>query len=591
MQLLFATSIGLVDGGSHTFCNGVGIHDCFAVDVSSGTPNRLCQASLVAKETFLVCIEDGDKRDFRQVEAFPEQVHADQHIMFPQAKFTQDAYAVERIDVAMDVSCLNPIAKQILRHFLSHTFRERDDQHTFLPFDAPLNLFHEVVHLIFCGTNLDEGVEQTRRPDDLFHDNAFALLNFIVRRSCADVYNLVRHLLKLLEFQRSVVLRSRQTEAIIHESRLAGLVSAVHRMQLRHRHMAFVDDHEEVLGEEVEQAIRASSRLASVEVTAVVLDSGTMSQLANHFYIVGNAFVQTLCLKFFPLTLKERNLCTKVLLNLHDCPVLSILRGHEEIGRIYLVAIIELNAYKQLSIKLFDALDFIIPESDSEQEIAVGKGDIHRVAFHSVLPSGQTYIVADIKQLVQATQQLVSVKLLTNVKFEQTLVESRWIAHSIDAGNAANNDDILPSGKQSACSREPHLIDFLVDGQVFLDVRISRRHVGFRLIIVVVADVVLHSVVREELLHLAVELSGKRLVVREDEGRAVDVTDDVGDGERLSAARNAQKRLSLNALSDAIRQLLNGFGLVSRRNIIRYELELIHDAKVHKSEQITKHYG
>ena len=50
-------------------------------------------------------------------------------------------------------------------------------------------------------------------------------------------------------------------------------------------------------------------------------------------------------------------------------------------------------------------------------------------------------------------------------------------------------------------------------------------------------------------------------------------------------------RLRLNALSDAIRQLLNGFGLVSRRNIIRYELELIHDAKVHKSEQITKHYG
>ena len=96
---------------------------------------------------------------------------------------------------------------------------------------------------------------------------------------------------------------------------------------------------------------------------------------------------------------------------------------------------------------------------------------------------------------------------------------------------------------------------------------------------------------REELLHLAVELSGKRLVVREDEGRAVDVTDDVSDGERLSAARNAQKRLSLNALSDAIRQLLNSFGLVSRRNIIRYELELIHDAKVHKSEQITKHYG
>ena len=56
-------------------------------------------------------------------------------------------------------------------------------------------------------------------------------------------------------------------------------------------------------------------------------------------------------------------------------------------------------------------------------------------------------------------------------------------------------------------------VDLFVDGGVFLDVHVGLGDVGLRLVVIVVADEVLHRVVREELLELAVELGRQGLVV------------------------------------------------------------------------------
>lgn len=54
----------------------------------------------------------------------------------------------------------------------------------------------------------------------------------------------------------------------------------------------------------------------------------------------------------------------------------------------------------------------------------------------------------------------------------------------------------------------------------------------------VVADKVLHRIVGEIFLELAVELGGKGFVVGNDEGRLLDSLDDICHGEGLSRARN-----------------------------------------------------
>ena len=64
-------------------------------------------------------------------------------------------------------------------------------------------------------------------------------------------------------------------------------------------------------------------------------------------------------------------------------------------------------------------------------------------------------------------------------------------------------------------------LDLVVDGAVFFDEGIGVWDVGFRLVVVVVGDKVLHGVFREKLLELAAQLGGEDLVVGQHQGRAV----------------------------------------------------------------------
>jgi hypothetical protein len=79
--------------------------------------------------------------------------------------------------------------------------------------------------------------------------------------------------------------------------------------------------------------------------------------------------------------------------------------------------------------------------------------------------------------------------------------------------------------------------------------------------------------VREELFELAVELRRKRFVVRHDERRLVHPRDDVRNSERLSAARNAEENLMFVSAEDTLRQLTDGFWLITAGFEIGNELK------------------
>ena len=57
--------------------------------------------------------------------------------------------------------------------------------------------------------------------------------------------------------------------------------------------------------------------------------------------------------------------------------------------------------------------------------------------------------------------------------------------------------------------------------RILLDIGVGARDIGFRLVVIVIADEILDRVLREELLELAVELRRQRLVGRQDQGRAL----------------------------------------------------------------------
>ena len=65
-----------------------------------------------------------------------------------------------------------------------------------------------------------------------------------------------------------------------------------------------------------------------------------------------------------------------------------------------------------------------------------------------------------------------------------------------------------------------------------------------------------------------IELGGEGLVVREDNCGAVDVLDQLGDGECLARAGDAEKDLVTVAVIDATDELGDGVGLVAAGFVI-----------------------
>jgi hypothetical protein len=94
-------------------------------------------------------------------------------------------------------------------------------------------------------------------------------------------------------------------------------------------------------------------------------------------------------------------------------------------------------------------------------------------------------------------------------------------------------------------------VDLLVDGAFFFDIGIGARHIGFGLIIIVERDEIFHRIVGEELFELAIELGGQSFVGRKNEGGALGLADELGDGEGFARAGDAQQHLIALAVFNA----------------------------------------
>ena len=113
----------------------------------------------------------------------------------------------------------------------------------------------------------------------------------------------------------------------------------------------------------------------------------------------------------------------------------------------------------------------------------------------------------------------------------------------------------------------------------------SKREIGLGLVVIVVADEVLDRVLGEEPLELVVELGRQRLVVGDDERGLLDPLDNVRNGKGLARSGYPQKDLMVKPLEEAVRELVDGLGLVARGFEVRHDLEFLHDLILLYSER------
>jgi len=100
---------------------------------------------------------------------------------------------------------------------------------------------------------------------------------------------------------------------------------------------------------------------------------------------------------------------------------------------------------------------------------------------------------------------------------------------------------------------------------VFGDIGIGLRYIGLRLIIVIIADEVLHGVFGKKLFEFIEELGGQGLIGGYDKGGTLCPGNDVGHSKGLAGTGDTEEYLMLVAFLQGTGEGLNGLRLVAKR--------------------------
>ena len=224
-------------------------------------------------------------------------------------------------------------------------------------------------------------------------------------------------------------------------------------------------------------------------------------------------------------------------------------------------------------IELPDRFDLVAEERELPGPVFhMGREDLQGIAADAEGAALEIGVVALVMQLDQPAQQLLAVDLLSD---GEGLGHGRiglGRADAIDAGDRGDDDHVAPL-EQRPGGRMAHAVDLLVDRAFLLDIGVGPRHIGLGLVVVVIGDEILHRVLGKEALHLAIELGGQRLVRRQDQGRALQMLDDMGHGEGLARAGNAQQDLVALLALEPRDELDDGLGLVAGGLVVGDDLE------------------
>src|SRR3954447_5279098 len=222
----------------------VRVQNRHAFEIARAAADGLDQRRLRTEKTFLVRIEDSHARAFGDVEPFPQQVDADQHVVRADAEVADDGDALQRLDVGVQVVDLDAELHQVARQILGHPLRQRRHHHALTFCDALLDDADQIVDLTLDRLDDDVRIEQSGRTDDLLREKSAGLFHLERTGRRGDVDDLRQLSFELLKRERTIVDRAWQTESVFDQRLLARAVAAPHRPDLRNGLVRLIDDEE-----------------------------------------------------------------------------------------------------------------------------------------------------------------------------------------------------------------------------------------------------------------------------------------------------------------------------------------------------------
>ena len=136
-------------------------------------------------------------------------------------------------------------------------------------------------------------------------DNAVLDLEF--SGSSAYVDDLVRHFHELVEIERAVVERARQTESVIYKNGFARTIAFIHAADLRNGGVRFIDHHQKIFREKVDDCVGLGAGRTAGQMPRIIFDPIAEAHFLKHFEIVLRPHAQSLGFEKFVLRFKIDN--------------------------------------------------------------------------------------------------------------------------------------------------------------------------------------------------------------------------------------------------------------------------------------------
>ena len=449
-HLDLTTSVGLIQCFPHGVRDGVRIHDDMAFRITGRTADSLDQGSRTSKESFLICIQNGHQSDLRNIQTLSQQVDTYQYIEHIQTHIPDDLGTLQRINVRMQIFHPNTDFLHIIREILCHPLGQCGDQYLMMLCDLLVDLSDQVIDLSLYRAHLYFRIQQTCGTNDLLCPQQFMLL-LIIGRSGGYEHHLVDMRLEFLKVQRSIIQCRGQTETVVHQCLLSRAVPGIHTADLWDRHMGLVHDDQEIIRKKVQQRHGRCSRRKSVQMSGIVLDTGTETGLPEHLNIEIRPFRNPLGLdqlvfaleKLYPFLHLFFDIvtgCLDLLLRYH------IMGCREDRHMIQLC----MN-FPCKRLYLCDPVDLIPEKFDTDEIIAA----LCRIYFHHISPDAESgtlniHIVAVVLNIDQFPQYLVTILHHAGTQGYDQILIFVGASQTIDTGHAGHYHHI-PAFRQGCC--------------------------------------------------------------------------------------------------------------------------------------------
>ena len=143
---------------------------------------------------------------------------------------------------------------------------------------------------------MQNGIDQAGRTHQLL-DNLAGVRRFVIGGCRRNKHGLSHHCLEFVKAQRTIVHRRWQPKSIVDQIFLARPVSFVHTTDLRDRYMTFVDHHQRILRQIVDQCRWRLAGFTSAHVPRIIFDAFAKADFIQHFQIEGRTLLYALCFK------------------------------------------------------------------------------------------------------------------------------------------------------------------------------------------------------------------------------------------------------------------------------------------------------